>query len=100
MAEVVQDTKLQATIAHYLDYLTRTWESVPLDAQEWDDWDDLSQLTYVVDWGVPNDRLDQLRQFADRGVLTQAQCARYEELLQLVDRNRPVLEEMLKDEPT
>ncbi len=34
MAEVVQDTKLQATIDHYLDYLTRTWESVPLDAQE------------------------------------------------------------------
>lgn len=97
MAEVAQDTKLQTTIDHYLDYLIRTWESVPIDAREWDDWDDLSQLTYDLDWGVPNDRLAQLRQFAEQGVLTSAQRARYEDLLKLVDRYRPVLAEMLED---
>lgn len=99
MAQVVQDSQLHSRIEHYLDYLTRAWEGVPLDAREWDEWDDLSQLTFVVDWGVPADRLDQLQRWAAEGRLTPEQCIRYDALLVLVERYRRTLDRMLQDEP-
>jgi hypothetical protein len=40
-------------IDDHLDYLTRTWESLPELAAEWDTWDEESQLTWVVNWGYP-----------------------------------------------
>lgn len=98
MAQVAQDAQLQATIDDYLDYLIHTWKSVPLNAQEWDAWDDLSQLSFVVNWGVPADRLDQLRRWAEGDRLTAKQQVRYQELLTLVERYRPILEAMLEDE--
>lgn len=98
MAKVAQDPQLSSRIDHYLDYLANTWESVPLDAREWDNWDELSQLAYVIDWGVPEDRLHQLRQFAEQSLLTEAQYARFRALLDLVARHRPTLQRMLQDE--
>lgn len=98
MAQVAQSPQLQATINHYLDYLTRSWESVPLDAQEWEEWDGLSQLTFIVNWGVPEDRLHQLRGWAEQGLLTPAQRARYDALLKLVTQYRPLLEQLFADD--
>ena len=97
MAQVVPDAERGAWIDDYLEYLIREWESIPGLAAEWDEWDDLSQLTFVVNWGVPADRLAQLHQWAEQGLLTPAQRQRYEQLLQLVAQHRPTLEELLKD---
>lgn len=97
MAQVARDPKLRERIDDYLDYLLRTWEAVPETAAEWDQWDDLSRLTFTVDWGVPEDRLYQLQQWAEQNLLTPEQCARYKELLALVAEHRPTLEQMLAD---
>ena len=95
MAQVTQDKQLLEQIDHYLDYLVRTWEGVPLDAQEWDTWDDFSRLNYDLDWGVPNDRLAQLRGWAKQEIFTPSQQALYEELETLIAKNQPVLDRML-----
>ena len=95
MAQVAQRAKLREWIEDYLDYLFREWESIPALAAEWEEWDENSKLTFVIDWGVPEDRLGQLRQWAEKDLLTPAQRARYEELLWLVAQHRPVLERLL-----
>ena len=97
MAQVARRAQLQPRIDQYLDNLMRTWEGVPFDAQEWAEWDDLSQLTYAVNWPVNEDQLHMLAQWAEQGLLAPEQRARYDELLQLVERHRPLLEELLKD---
>ena len=97
MAEVTKSADLREWIDDYLTYLIRAWEGVPLNAAEWDDRDDLSQLTYVVNWGVPADRMAQLQRWAEQDILSPKQRIRYEELLKLVDQHGPTLERLLAD---
>jgi hypothetical protein len=97
MAQVVQDARLRASIEHYLDYLINQWEGIPELAAEWDEWDEESRLTFIFNWGVPADRLAQLHEWAQQGLLTPAQRARYEQLLKLVDAHRATLERLLAD---
>ena len=97
MAEVAEDERFRERIDDYLDYLIRTWEGIPALAAEWNEWDDLSQSTFVHNWGVPADRMHQLRQWAGQKLMSPAQQARYRELLKLVAKNQPLLEAMLKD---
>ena len=99
MAQVVPDPQLRDTIDDYLDYLLCEWRGIPALADEWDEWDAHSQLVFAIDWGVPEDRLHQLQQWCAAGLFTPAQRARYDQLLELVARHRPVLEELLADEP-
>src|SRR5215210_1543656 len=98
MAQVAQDAELRATIEHYLSYLTATWESVPLEAREWQEWDEDSRLVYELNWAVPEDRLHSLRHWADQGLLTPMEQARYDHLLRLVGRYRPLLAELLRED--
>ena len=98
MAQVAQDAESRATIDHYLTYLAATWESVPLGAREWHEWDEDSRLVYELNWAVPKDRLHSLRQWADQGILTATERARYDQLLRLVERYRPLLDELLRED--
>lgn len=97
MAQVAHDKHLLERIDHYLDYLLKTWEGVPLDAEEWASWDEFSRLNYDLDWGVPSDRLAQLRAFARRDLLTPEQRTRYESLELLVAQYQPLLDSMLAE---
>ena len=97
MAQVAADPHLRTKIDEYLDYVIRAWRGIPDVAAQWDQWDDISQLTFVVDWGVPSDRLHQLHRWAEQGCLTPAQRAQYEELLRLVAQHHATLERLLAD---
>ena len=96
MAQVVQDAQLQSRIEHFIVYLLAKWASIPALAAEWAEWDEDSKLSFVHDWGVPEDRLYQLQQWAAQGALTPAQRSRYAELTELVARHRPTLEWLLE----
>ena len=95
MAPVTRTVQEQALIDDYLDYLTAEWAAIPALAEEWDSWDGLSQLSFVVDWPIREDRLGMLQHWAEQGLLTAAQRARYDELQRLVARYRPLLEQLL-----
>jgi hypothetical protein len=97
MAQVRTPAELQAWIEDYLNYLIAEWEDIPALAAEWDEWDDSSRLTFVVNWGVPADRLHQLQGWAEQGLLRPEQRARYERLQELVAQHQPTLERLLAD---
>lgn len=98
MAQVTHILTSQQRIDPYLDYLFREWESVPQLAEEWEGWEDHDRLDFFVEWPIREDHLHQLRDWNERGLLTLAQRGRYEELLGLIARHRPVLEGLFAEE--
>ncbi|HEY7066308.1 MAG TPA: hypothetical protein VII06_32850 [Chloroflexota bacterium] len=94
MAQVAREVTLQRRIDHYLDYLCDQWDGIPAVASEWQEWEDESRQTFLANWAVPRDRLHSLKQWAEQGLLSTAQRARYDVLLELVERQRPTLERL------
>jgi hypothetical protein len=97
MAQVIQDKELLERIDDYLDYLLKTWKDVPLEAEDWEAWDDFTRLEYELDWGVPNDRLAQLRAWVKESILTPSQQGLYNDLEALIAENQPLLDRMLAE---
>lgn len=97
MAQVAQDPQLRHRVEDYLAYLIREWEDLPNVAEEWDSWEDHEQLDFVVEWPICEDRLHQLGRWAEQGLLTTVQRARYDQLSRLVAKHRPMLERLLRD---
>ncbi len=98
MAQVTSQTDQATRIDRYLDYLCREWEDIPEVAGEWNEWEDHDRLDFVVEWPIREDRLHQLREWLAQGLLTSGQQARYEELLQLIARHRPLLDRLLDED--
>lgn len=81
----------------YLVYLKGEWDAVPAIAAEWDEWEDHEQLDFAIEWPIREDRLHQLQQWTNEGLLTPAQRDRFEELLALVNTRRPLIERLLSE---
>lgn len=71
MAQV--DRATRADVDHLLKWATAAWKELPEVEREIDSWDLLAQL-----------------------VFTEAQRARYRELLKLVDERRPIIERIMQ----
>lgn len=97
MAHVASPAEVQEAIADYLDYLLGAWRGIPELAAEWPEWDEHSRFVFAFDWDVPEDRLCQLAKWAAQDLLTPAQRAHYDELLRLVEQNRPILNDLLAE---
>jgi hypothetical protein len=97
MAQVTSKSEFAARINIYLSNLIAAWTDIPDLAAEWHELEEHDRLSFVLDWPVCDDQLQQLRHWADEGFLTLAQRVRYEELHTLIDRHRGTLEELLKD---
>lgn len=97
MADVVPWQQLETRVDEYLSYLTRKWSALPDSAAEWESWDEGSQLAFVIEWGVPADRLAQLRGWEAAGQLTPVQRDRYTSLLKLVEQYQSILDRLLAD---
>ncbi len=93
MAQVTSDpaTAARARIEDFLEYLMREWLGVPNVVRAWDEWDEFSRLVFQEDWAVREDRLAQLRRCSAQGQMTSEQETRYQQLLQVVAEQRPVL---------
>jgi hypothetical protein len=82
----------------FLSYLESEWEGVPTLAEEWDELDDLDKMVFDQEWVIREDRLRDLRGWAENGLLTRNQQARYEELLKLIGEHRPMLDRLFEEE--
>jgi hypothetical protein len=103
MAQVARTPEGQAArsaqpdIDYHLDYQFRAWRSVPEYAEWWPDMDVVDKEVFHLEWvGITESRLADLRQWAEEGRLSLAQRARYDELLQLVAKYRPVVDGLLE----
>jgi hypothetical protein len=89
--------RVQARIDHYLECLTTEWASIPDVAREWPSLQRHERADFILEWPIQEDRLLQLRRYAEQGAMTPEQRARYEAVLELVALNRPTLETLLQD---
>jgi hypothetical protein len=95
MAEVARD--VHTTIDRYLDHLRAEWAAVREIAKTWSQLHQRERADFILDWPIVEDRLLELREYADAQLLTPSQQSRYDELLDLVAKNRPLLEVLLQE---
>jgi hypothetical protein len=96
MAQVAPEHDVRARAEHFLDYSLREWAAVPEYAAEFDKWGEVQQLSFVHEWAIRESALEILAEYTRQGALTEGQRKRYEELLTVVNRNRPQIEELLE----
>ena len=77
--------------------LVTEWSGIPDLVAEWDDWDELSRLDFVLEWPIQEDRLGQLRDWADRNLPSDERLERFDALLKRIAIQRPTLEKLLED---
>lgn len=98
MAQVAHRPRSQPDIDYHLDYQFRQWESLPEVATQWLAMAGVDREVFHLEWvGITESRLHELRRWAAQGLLTPAQQARYDALLRLVERSRPLLDRLLAD---
>ncbi len=93
---MAQLTTLQQTrIDHDLDHAFREWGRLPDVEAALDDWPEDEALTFVYEWALEEDRLRRLAGHAERQELTPHQQKRYQDLLALVGRHRPIVNRLI-----
>ncbi len=84
----------RADVDRLLDRALAAWEGLPEVERELGTWDLVDQLVFIEEWPIEEDRLGALAAYAARGELTNEQLARYEHVLYVVERHRPLLERL------
>ncbi len=97
MAQLVGDRDIASRAEHFLEYSFREWDAVPSYVAAFPIWDNDEQLAFVHEWAIRESSLIVLADYALQGVLTVRQRRRYEHLLTIVARHRPLIEQMLNE---
>ena len=79
-------------IDHLLDLAEADWRELPEVADEFDDWDYASRMSYIVEWDLVENRLRTLERLSEGGQMAPEQLARFSRLKVLVAEARPILE--------
>ena len=90
------DPETRASVDHHLKWALAAWEPLPTVEQEIDTWDLMDQWVFTEEWQIQEDRLLRLAQLSESRDFTETQRARYQELLSLVERNRPIIERIMR----
>lgn len=90
------DIREKARIDALLGRLERFWTEVPEVSRTIGHWDPRDQIDYTDDVRPTNEEaLLELGQYAQQRLLSPEQQARYEALVALIKRNRPLLDEIM-----
>ena len=79
---------------HLLKWSVAAWEGLTEVEREIDGWDLIDQIVFIEEWPLEEERLRRLAQHVRANDLTEAQRVRYEDLLKLVERQRPIIERL------
>jgi hypothetical protein len=90
------DRATRADIDHLLKWAVAGWEELTEVEREIDAWDLIDQIVFIEEWPLEEERLRRLAKHAQANDLTEAQRVRYENLLKLVERQRPIIERLLR----
>ena len=94
MAQV--DRATRADVDRLLDRAVASWNELPQVEREIDGWRLEDQLVFTEEWQIEEDRLWRLAQYAQSNDFTEAQRVRYQELLNLVERHRPIIDRIMR----
>lgn len=96
MVLVTQDTRQR--IDWLLRYLAAEWAAVDEAVDEWNTWSDNDRLDFRLEWPIKESYLRVLREHAERQELSAEQCTDYATLQNLIDRQRPAVQSLLRDD--
>ncbi len=97
MVEVARAAR--SIIDRELDQAHTEWARLPEVEATIDSWPEDEALDYLNEWSLQVDTVSTLRKRAARGELTPEQQARFEELLPIVERNRPIIDRLINGSP-
>ena len=97
MASVGKQTDLASWIDKSLESLTGQWSAIPRIVSDWDKWDELERLDFVIEWPLTEDRLRQLERWRAEGMLSTDQRQRFADLEVLIEHNRAALKRLIAD---
>ena len=85
-------------IDYHLNYQLDAWAGIPEYAESWREMDAIEREVFHLEWvGITESRLRELECWADQGLLSPVQYARFTELQRLVQRHRPTVTWMLAE---
>ena len=79
---------------HLLSVSESQWEWLAEVEARFSDWDPDDQETFVLEWAIEEEHLEDLEEYYKRGAMTEEQAARYERLKKLVAKNRSTTERL------
>lgn len=85
----------QARVDRELDRALREWGRLPEIAATFAEWPEDEALDFVFEWSLEEERLRRLAAHAERDELTSQQMRRYRVLVELVWRNRPIVDRLI-----
>jgi hypothetical protein len=88
------DVLSQHPVDRLLERASLAWEELTAVEREIDCWDLVDQVVYIEEWPLEEERLRRLAEHARAGELTEAQRDRYERLLEVVERQRPIIDRL------
>ena len=94
---MAQVTKNLTALDHFERRLATAigdWEQLPEMAAEWGDWDIDSQMDFLTDWPVVEERTSALLHMEAALPPNDARVVKLRALRVLVERSRPILEEL------
>ena len=95
MAQVAQVVHARAN--WLLDYIDGACTDLAEAEREWEQWGSHDRLEFRLGWPLVMDKLRTLQDIAQRGLLTEPQRDRYEQLMSALDARRPALDRLLAD---
>lgn len=90
------DRAAPADLDHLLDRAFAAWEGLAEVECEIESWDPEDQIAFVEEWPLEDERLQRLAKYAGEGLLSERQYVRYQLLLKLVERSRPIAERLTR----
>ena len=98
MAQV--ETAISARVEMLLDLVESAWAELPEIAAEIDGWEYGAQIDFTENWSIQNVRLNQIETHISEGIVSPEQLDRYYQLLDLIERNTPILDAIMTGPPT
>jgi hypothetical protein len=96
MGQTISETlPLSVWIDMVLEDAAEIWSSLPEVERRLDEMDYFEALPYLEEWALQEQRLKRLERHYQEGDMTPQQQRRYEELLKIIERNRPIIERLL-----
>jgi len=80
-----------------LDRAERSWGRLPQVVRSIDTWPEDEALDFLNEWSLEEYNLAVLRERAARSELSPEQQARYQHVLEIVSRHRPLVARLLAD---
>lgn len=92
MAKVTD--KRSKDIDSTLEWSLRVWRALPEVAEEIEGWTPVERLDFLYEWPLEEQKLAELREYSEKGLMNPLQERRYRTLEEAVAQNQHLIDEL------